>query len=190
MNQSFFKRPFFWYGIYFGITSILIFLIEYFLFPELLTNKIASTIISLLPLVIFMTLSGIAEKNEKGGYLTFGKTFRTMFFTSLIGIIIFTVFSHFFNTYYDPDYMTAAFEQQMEETRTKLEDKGMSDEDIDKAMKMSESIYNMKDSVVFKIIGIAFYAGFAALLALLNALFVRKNPPEGIIDSQILDTEN
>ncbi len=191
MKESFFNRTFFWWGIYYGIAAVLIFLIEYFVFPSLLGNSFASTIISIFPLVLFMTLAGIAEKKKQGGFLSFGKTFQTMFFTALIGIVIFTIFSHFFNTYYAPEYVTEVYEKEMVKAREKMEDKGMSDEEIEKAMKMTESIFKMKDSIIFKLIGLAVMAGMAAAIALLTALFVRKEPPVNYFnESQIIDKEN
>ncbi len=190
MNQSLFKRNFFWYGIYYGVASILFFLTEYFLFPQLIDNKVAATLISIVPMIVFMALAGIIEKKENKGYLSYGKSFRCMFYTAFIGITLYSVFSHFFTTYYAPDFMKDVFEKQMTETRTKLEDKGMSDEDIDNTMKISETIYKKKDSIIFKIIGLAFSAGFAALLALLTALFVRKNQPFNFMEPEIIDNGN
>jgi len=190
MKRSFFKQTYFWYGIYYGLGYFLLFLICYFLVPQLLSDKIASTFIFIFPMVLCMTLAGIAEKKAQNGYLSYGNTFKTMFLTAFIGILIFTLFSHFFTTYYDPEYMTAIFEKEMAETRLKLEESGKSDEDIDKVMKMTESIYKMKDNVLFKLVGVFFLAVMAAMLALLNALFIKRTPPEIMVEEKPLDQSN
>ncbi len=177
MKESFFNRTFFWHGVYFGIASILIFLIEYFAFPQLLSNKIASTLISILPLITFMTLAGIAERKKNNGFLSYGKTFLTMFITACMGIIIYTIFFHFFTRYYAPEFMSDIFEKEMQNMRTTFEDQGKSDEEIDKIMNMSQSMYKMKDSLAIKFIGVLFSCFIAAITALIVALVIRKTPP-------------
>ncbi len=185
MKESFFKRTFFWYGVYYGLASILFFVIEYFVFPQLLSNKLVSILISIVPLIAFMTLAGLAEKNKNNGFLSYGKTFVTMISTACIGILIYTFFFHFFTTYYAPDYMADIFEKEMQEVRTKLEDQGKTDEDIDKIMKMSESMYKMKDSIAIKLVGVLFSCFMAAILALLTSLVIRKEPPFNYVHEPI-----
>ena len=101
MKESFFNRTFFWWGIYYGIAAVLIFLIEYFVFPTLLSNSFASTIISIFPLVLFMTLAGNAEKKKQSYNLNIGvfnESFANGFLTKngnvQLGVATLGVVSH------------------------------------------------------------------------------------------------
>jgi len=191
MKESFFNRTFLWYGIYYGVTSIILFVLEYFLAPDLMQNKIVSSLVFLVPLILFMTLAGIAEKKKNDGYLSFSKTFQCMFYTATIGLVMISVFNYMFTTFYAPEFMTEIYEKQMAETRIKLEEQGMADEDIDKTMELTEKIFKLQDRMWFKLIGVLMLIGMGAIAALLNALVIRKNPPtDYFVVANELEKEN
>ena len=96
-----------------------------------------------------------------------------------------------FTTFYAPEFMTEIYEKQMAETRIKLEEQGMADEEIDKTMELTEKIFKLQDRMWFKLIGVLMLIGMGAIAALLNALVIRKNPPtDYFVVANELEKEN
>ena len=85
MNQSLFKRPFFWYGIYYGIASILMFTIIYAVNFEFFGRFIMWMLFGVFLLVTFLIMGGMAERKSNGGYLKYVEAFKYLFFIGVIG---------------------------------------------------------------------------------------------------------
>ena len=62
MNQSLFKRPFFWYGVYYGIASILMFTIIYAVNFEFFGRFLWLLLVSVSIMATLMIMGGNAEK--------------------------------------------------------------------------------------------------------------------------------
>ena len=190
MEQSFFKRPTFWYGIYYGLTSIVVFIFQYFLTRESLLNSTVSGIISLIVMVTFMVLIGLKERSENGGHITYGNALKSMFLTAFTGIIIFTAFSYVFNNYYAPEYMTEIFEKQIQETREKLEENpNMTEEQIDKSLETMKWAFDKKNSIFFQFMGLLIFGFFDLVVAAITALFIKRNVPNGFSQNGIIDSD-
>ncbi len=190
MNQSLFKRPFFWYGIYYGIASILMFTIIYAVNFEFFGRFIMWMLFGVFLLVTFLIMGGMAERKSNGGYLKYVEAFKYLFFIGVIGYIVNLVFSIIFSNFIDPDFNKNLGEVMKESSMKWMQDMNVPDEKIDEqmlAMDKQMANYNSPLNYLKQLFG---GIAMATIFALLCALFVKRNPPENIVDAKILDTEN
>lgn len=190
MEQSFFKRPAFWYGIYYGIGVIVLFSLVYAINFEFFGRFFLWMLINIMVLVIFLTMGGIAERKANGGYLKYFDAVKALFFIGMIGYLINLAFTLLFVNVIDPEYNKNLGEVIKESTMKMLEKFDIPDEKMDETMaNMDKQLADANKPITY--IKQFFGAlGMSIVFALLCALFVKRNPQEGIQDSQILDTQN
>ena len=109
------------------------------------------------------------RKNEiESGNLTYGQGVGTGIGIVAIGAFILTVYTLIFNNFIDPEYMNAI----MQKTKIDMMEKGMSDEQIEGAMKMTEKFKNPIFSSFMTYFGSLF---FGTILTLIVAIFTKNN---------------
>lgn len=192
MNQSFFKRPAFWYGIYFGIASILTFAIIYAVNFEFFGHFFMWMFISVATLATFMVLGGIAERKAQGGFLKYGNTFFTMFIIGMIGSAVSLLFTIIFANFIDTNFYTDLCRVMKESTMEFMESfDNIPEKEIDKAMDNMDKQFAAANTVSAYLKTFFINSGLSSLIVgLLCALFVKRNPPEGFVESTVLDAEN
>ena len=190
MNQSLTKRLFFWYGLYYGIASILMFTVIYAVNFEYFGRIFMLMLLSMLLLVTFLTMGGIAERKANGGYLKYVEAIKYLFFIGVIGYIVNLIFTIVFSNFIDPDFNKNLGEVIKESTMKWMQDMNVPDEKIDAQMLAIDkqmANYNSPLSYLKQLFG---GVAMATLFAFICAMFVKRNPPEKIVDFKTLDTEN
>lgn len=104
--------------------------------------------IGYLPFIIFLILAQKEYKDQQGGFLTFGEGFSTGLRYSVFAGLLIAVFTFIYLTFLNPEVMAKAAEN----ARAQMEAKGMSSEDIDKAVSMTKKIGPAVGSFVIAII--------------------------------------
>jgi len=146
-------------GVLIGICGIVIGLLNYLF----LGNGLVSGLMSLLSMavyIIFMTRSGKEVRASDGGFISFGKAFKTVFLTGLIGAAIGLVWTFIQMTFITPDMMADVMAIQEE----KMLEQGMSEEAIEGAQKWT----NMFSSTS----GMMMMGGAMIILGLIPSLIV------------------
>ncbi|MFB9844881.1 DUF4199 domain-containing protein [Mucilaginibacter ginsenosidivorans] len=119
-----------------------------------------------LPFIIFLILTQKEFKDQQGGYLTFGEGFSAGFRYAVFTSILLALFTYVYLAFLSPEIMQKAAEQ----ARAQMEAKGMSSEDIDKAIgytiKLGPIIGAFVLAIIDTIIGIA--------IALVGAAIFKK----------------
>ncbi len=114
----------------------------------------------------------VRERRDKelGGYITFGEAFVAGFLFCMI-LAVFSVLMNLLMTQViAPDMMT----EILKNTEQKLLDGGMSDEQVEMAMKYTKMFTTPTAQVIF---GLLFTAFFGAILSLIVAAIFKKNNP-------------
>ncbi|MBW4891454.1 DUF4199 domain-containing protein [Mucilaginibacter sp. HMF5004] len=119
-----------------------------------------------IPFIGGLLLTQKEFKDELGGYLTFGQGFSAGFRFALFNGLLLAIFTYLYLAILSPD----VFAKAMETSRAAMVAKGMSDEQVEKAMAMA---------IKFGPIGGAFflaiwYAILGAILALIGASIFKK----------------
>ena len=128
----------------------------------------------LLVFVFYIAIMVLAVRKHRdqdlGGYIPFGRAFIVSFLTSLIVGVIASAFNLLYMNVIDPT-MGATI---VEDAREMYENVGMSEEQIEAALKqVSRSFTTMG-----QIMGLGFGTIMGAVLSLIIAAILRKDPPE------------
>lgn len=135
-------------------------------------------------LLLFLGLTiyaGINFRNEIGGFLAYGKAWQHGFVLMAISGLISTAFTILLYTVIDPELPSKLTDVAMENAQKMMESFGMPADQMDKALEdakgRTENQFTAVGLLTSYGIGLIIYA----VIALITAIFVRKNPPEEAI---------
>jgi hypothetical protein len=158
------------YGVGTGIGLIIFTLIQY------VTNIYLNQTVGYLAFVIMaagMIFGSLQyRKVQLKGFMTYGQAFTVNFLIALFATVMSIIFFFFYVKYIN----TGMIEELLALTRTKMEAKAgtMSQEQIDQAMMYTEKFMSPVWMAIWGLLGNAF---FAAIIALIIAIFERKKDP-------------
>ena len=156
------------YGLVLGVVSIL-----FFLLLMMFDVNIAGPArwISWVIYVVMIFLAHKYYKDNGSGFMAYGQGIGIAFWMALIGSLISSIFSYVYMKFVDAGFIDKMKEMQVEQ----FQERGMSDEQIDQAMKFSEMFMNPEVMLVMGIVG-----GIVSLVivALLVTIFTQKKSPE------------
>lgn len=124
--------------------------------------------VSYLPFIAFCILAQKEFKDLSGGYLTFGKGFSVGFRYALFGGLLLAVFVYIYLQFLSPEVLVKG----MQEQQTAMADKGMSQDQIDKAMEMGTK-YGSIFGAVATAIGTLI---FGVVVSLIGAAILKREP--------------
>jgi hypothetical protein len=119
-----------------------------------------------LPFIIFLILAQKEYKDQLGGFITFGEGFSAGFRYAIFAGVLIAVFTFIYLTFLNPDIMVKAAEN----ARAQMEAKGMSADDIDKAINMTKKIGPAIGSFVIAILDTI----IGIIIALIGASVFKK----------------
>lgn len=128
------------------------------------------SVLLLIATVIFLVMAMKEFRHANNGYMTYGQGVGIGALMSAVGGFLGSAFNTFYMTLIDPNLQQEAIEQ----AREKMEEQGMNDDQIERALEMSQK---------FQTPGFTFVAGILAtivlgvLLSLIVAAFLRRNKP-------------
>lgn len=159
------------YGLLLGVIVIILNLIARL--TGTVENTGLSIVYSILSLAAFITLLALAIKEYKkgnGGYASFGEAFAVSALAGTFAVILTNAFRYFYITFID-DTELRQIADKMAEERMKLEDRGMSEAEIDQALGVAELFTSPLMLVASSIFGIL-------ILSLIVSAVMKKSRPE------------
>jgi len=159
--------------LYGAITGIALILFSLILFlTDLYLNKTMSWI-SYLFLVGGM-LYGTLEYRKKytNGFITYGKAFISCFWIGLFAGIIGSLYMFVFAKYIHPGFVQELLDQAR--TNIMTTNPNMSDEQVEQAVSISAKFLSPGMMAVW---GLVAYAAISAVIALILAIFIKKEDP-------------
>ncbi len=112
-------------------------------------------------------------KENGDGYMTIGQGIGVGFWTGLVSTLISAPFTYIYIKFIDSAFIENIKDKQIE----KMQEQGMSDEQIDQGMKMAEMFMSAEVILVMGILGGLF---MALIFAVIVSLFTKNTPPESI----------
>jgi hypothetical protein len=112
-------------------------------------------------------------KENGDGYMTIGQGIGVGFWTGLVSTFISAPFTYIYIKFIDSAFLENIKDKQIE----KMQEQGMSDEQIDQGMKMAEMFMSAEAILVMGIIGGLI---MALIFAVIVSLFTKNTPPESI----------
>lgn len=166
------------YGMYLAGISIAISILIWVTNMIEILGLFGSTFIGVLQLsiMIFLLLyyTKLYRNDQLQGKITFGQAFTFGVLIVLFSSIINSLYSYIFNKYIDPEYVNRIMTMMQEKTYEFMANKGVSEDQIDSAMKKFEEqgiptpIETLISSLKFGIIG-------GAIMSLFSSLIIKKN---------------
>lgn len=159
------------YGLYGGLASILVGLVLYLLGLSdytktgggLLTMLLSYSIIIVTPIFGILTY-----RRALGGWISYKQAFIVGFLTSLVMILISSLWSYVFMTFIAPDIMDTIQQAQV----IQMEERGLTEEQIEQAQSMMGTFMKPGFMALTALFGGALIA--AVLNLILAAIFQRK----------------
>ena len=113
-------------------------------------------------------------KDNGDGFMSYGQGMGITFWLSLVCTVIYSVFFYIYIKFVDSSFVQAIKDKQISE----MEGKGMSEEQIDQAMKMASAFMTPEAMFGF---GIFFGILFILFIGLIVTIFTQKKNPEPFV---------
>lgn len=163
------------YGLIGGIIVIALNLLIYLIDPALLANWWVG-LASLPIVIIILIMGGLAIRKAEGGYITFGKAFLNMFVIGIVMAVLSTINQVLLFHVIDPELPQFIMEKSMENMAEMMSNFGMPEAQLEQAMSEAAASMEGQFSVGKQILGVIWGSVFYAVLALILALIVKRNP--------------
>jgi hypothetical protein len=162
-----------WSSIYL-VTSIVITYISQFLNVD---PESPVKYISFIPFIAFLFLTQKEYRDVLGGYMNFGKGFTSGFLFAIISGVFIAVFIYLYFAILSPEMV----EKSLSSTQTKLSERGMSQDQIDKALDFTRKYFP-----IFGAVGsVIFSAFFGVIVSLIGAaIFKKERSPFDVPDTE------
>lgn len=162
------------YGFIYAAASIVMSLLMY---VTGLNRSDSTWLITLIGLSVPVVCVLLAVKEYKatvgGGYMKFSDIFKHGLVICLLGGIIYSAYSLLYLKYIDPTFMEYIQDKQV----AKMQEMGMEDDQIEKALKGSASMQSPFWMFTFSLLG-SLFAG--SIISLIMAAILKKQNPEEI----------
>lgn len=157
------------YGLLTAVISIVFSVLTYILDVPYKSPLMYFSFVILLAGIIYGTLQ--YKNTTLGGYISFGNAFLSGFLIVMTAAVVTTLYSYIFFTFIDPSFLEKIIEQAMEQSETKMLEKGLSADQMEPALAMTRKFMSPVMMSVFSFLGSAL---FGAILALIAAAFLKK----------------
>jgi hypothetical protein len=167
-------------GAIWGVISVVIFLITWYVMPNLMEGYIYPTLTFLvsIALAIFFTID---MRKKAGGYWSFSEALWKIFVMFLTAMAIIYIFNILFGKYIDPSYPVKMKELVMQKTEDMMKSigGGMDDEALAKAMQSTKDRVDAQFTPSFSqaVVGFGISAALYFVGALIFAAIFKKNDP-------------
>ncbi|MBX2896496.1 MAG: DUF4199 domain-containing protein [Cyclobacteriaceae bacterium] len=152
--------------------TVLLYVIDYTLMVQL------KTLFLMLLIYLGVTIyAGIDYRNNIGGFLPYGKAFVHGFLVLAISALVATLFSAVLYHVIDTELPQKLTDASLENTRQMMEKFGAPEDAIDKALEDAKGRTANQFTITGQLISYASILFFSAIMALISAIFVKKNQP-------------
>jgi len=124
-----------------------------------------------------MLLAGKVQRNDDGGFMSYGKAFQTTFLTAFVGTAISVLFTIILINLIDPGLADTLADKAIEESRSTMEKLGMAEDQIDQAMESVEEASADSFTPAKQLMALMFSSLFIAIFASIVSLFLKKEKP-------------
>ena len=121
-------------------------------------------------MILFIVLTMKEQKNLNGEYLGFGEGFKCGLLMMVIVAVFMSAFTYLYFTYINPDLIDFISEK----TREEMENRDLSDDEIEKAMDFTGLFMNTN---IMTIMALAGNIVLGAIFSLIVAAIVKKEKP-------------
>ena len=126
--------------------------------------------VSYILILIFMVIAINEEKQNYGGYISYGQAFKIGFLMMVVLSVIVCVYTYMYFTQINPEIIQFSRDKAIAD----MEEKGMTQEQIDQAMSIAGRFMSPGVMTFFALFGNVF---FGCIFALIIAAILKKDKP-------------
>ncbi len=178
------------YGLYLGIVMVIYSLLLFFLNvkPIGFTLPILLSLVSLAIAFFGIFLSTKKVRNEVlGGEITFGQGILIGLVVIFVASVISAIYVYIQSTIIDPDYMKNILEAQKEWMYEFMSSKGVSEEQIEKAIEGIDAKMNEMNPLKTAITSIVSSTIFGLIISLITSAILKKKNDNPFVGSQVME---
>ena len=161
------------YGLICGLVYIIFSMGNILIGAQTQGNPVLGILLGLAMLLatFFVIFYGVKEfrDNVNGGAVSIGQAVKLGALIALIASLLTVAFNMLYNYVIDPGF----FDRMVEQTRETYEERGMTDEQIDQAMRMMEMFRNPVIATGFTIV---WYSLWGLVKGLISGAILKKDP--------------
>lgn len=173
-------------GIYGGLALVIFTLLIYLAGVETMANWWVGLMV--FPVMIaFLVWAGKASRTLAGGYISLKDAFLAVFTAGVVMSLVSLVFNMLLYGVIDPDLGERLAEAVIVKTESMLEGFGVPDSDIDKTISQMEEDLPAQFSLLGQLKSVLSGLVMQAIIAIIIAAIIKKNPPVFAADSEIID---
>ncbi|MBL4604266.1 MAG: DUF4199 domain-containing protein [Flavobacteriaceae bacterium] len=170
-NQASSKNVILNYGLYYGITAIILSVIFYAMDMHL-EGGLINILVSIVAIIIFPVL-GIAKfKKENKNLITWGQSVKIGMGIILLGVLIAIIYQHVFASFIEPDFYT----QMTEIQHQGLIDAGLTDEQITSQLEISSMF---QGTILGDAVGLLFFAFVGFIISAIAGAVMKRTEEDG-----------
>lgn len=164
------------HGLILGVISVGLQVAVYVVSIPLMAS-IKFAFLSFIVYMAYIIYAGITYRGEAGGTLVYGKAFQHGFIMLAVSGLVGTVFNFLFYHVIDPDLPKKLTQAIMDNTEELLTMFNVPQDSIDQTLDSMST--ELPDQFSPGGLGLGYFKGlfYFAIVALITALFVKKNPP-------------
>jgi len=178
------------YGLYLGIVMVIYSLLLFFLNvkPIGFTLPILLSLVSLAIAFFGIFLSTKKVRNEVlGGEMTFGQGILIGLVVIFVASVISAIYVYIQSTIIDPDYMKNILEAQKEWMYEFMSSKGVSEEQIEKAIEGIDAKMNEMNPLKTAITSIVSSTILGLIISLITSAILKKKNDNPFVGSQVME---
>ena len=166
MDKTFVK-----YGLYYGLTSVIIALISFYIYPIGIFTQMA---LGFAIMIVFFILGAKEEARLNNNVLSYGDALKTTFLIGVIGVIISVIFSMLMMKVIDPTLQDVLKERMIESTASMMEKLGVPDETVAETVEKAEADFEKSMETSNILLSSLTNSIFVLIIAAIVSIFVKK----------------
>lgn len=181
-NRNFFQSQMFWWGLYYGVSSVILFFGAYLIKPEWVVSIGYSALGYVVLPLFFMIFGGLAErKTRENGTMNYGQAYVAVLLVAITGLVVYSAVNPLIS-YFMPEIQENIMEISKNKVIERLEAQGLDEDKIEEFTANFEKQAAKRNQlqsafVAFLVGGILFV--FYALLAALPVRNVKQSQDSG-----------
>jgi len=163
------------YGIYLGVSMVVLYLLCYTIEPKFLFSLIQKLVIGVVPPILFLYLAVKQKLRINEGSLSFGEAFQTTLSTYILGTLIAAIFYYLLINFINPELVGLGRETLADTSLEMIEKMGGNVKDTDELREVFMEKFNpfSLSMTMLDWLGRLFFPG--AILALILAVVAKKS---------------
>jgi len=149
-----------------GLTILFFYLVDIGLFKQSLILYGA--------IVLFMVLAGLEYRKNNQNTMLYGEAFKVTFLTTLLGMVISSVFSYVLMNFIDPELVDIMVEKTIDSTESFMRSVGAPEDQIDQALDQLETEMPLQFTLAGTLKNMINIVIISAILSAIVSIFLRK----------------